>query len=98
MSANGEKRLLVVWLALVAVTLLSWWLGSLHRQREFQSSAPITYAVISIAAIKVRVIVREFMEVRSAPRSLRRLTDGWTVFALAALLVIYSLKLGMPPV
>ena len=58
----------------------------------------ITYAVILIAAIKVRVIVREFMEVRHAPNLLRRLTDGWTVFITVALLAIYSLKLSMPPV
>jgi hypothetical protein len=98
MGASVEKRMLVVWLGLVAVTLMSWWIGSSHGQIEFRSSALITYGVISIAAIKIRVIVREFMEVRHAPILLRRLTDGWTVFVIAALLAIYSLKLSMPPV
>jgi apolipoprotein N-acyltransferase len=98
MSANGERRLLLVWLALVAVTLVSWWIGSSHGDGEFRSNALITYGVLLIAAIKIRVIVREFMEVRHAPHSLRRLTDGWTVFVIAALLAIYSLKLSMPPV
>jgi hypothetical protein len=98
MRANGERRLLFVWLALVAVTLISWWIGSSHGNHEFRSSALITYAVVSIAAIKIRVIVGEFMEVRHAPNSLRRLTDGWTIFIVVALLAIYSLKLSMPPV
>ena len=98
MSANADRRLLVAWLALVAVTLVSWWIGSSHGNGEFHSSAPITYAVIGIAAIKIRVIVREFMEVRHAPRLLRRLADGWTLFVVVALLGIYTLKLSMPPV
>ena len=98
MSTNAERRLLFVWLALVAVTLVSWWIGSHHGQREFRSSALITYGVILIAAIKIRVIVTEFMEVRHAPGSLRRLTDGWIAFITVALLAIYSLKLSMPPV
>jgi cytochrome c oxidase subunit IV len=91
-------RLRVVWLALVAVTLLSWWIGSSHGQGELASSALVTYGVLAIAAIKVRVIVREFMEVRHAPPLLRRLTDGWTLLVIAALLAIYSLQLSMPPV
>jgi hypothetical protein len=98
MTANAERRLLVAWLALVAVTLVSWWIGSHHGHSAFRSSAAITYGVILIAAIKIRVIVREFMEVGHAPRLLRRLTDGWTIFLIAALLAIYSLKLSMPPV
>ena len=91
-------RLRVVWLALVAVTLVSWWLGSRHGPGDVTSNAPITYGVILIAGIKLRVIVREFMEVRHAPEVLRRLTDGWTLFVIAALLAIYSLQLSMPPV
>src|SRR5262245_23875858 len=98
MGAHPERRLLVVWLGLVAVTLVSWWIGSRHGHREFASSTAVTYAVILIAAIKLRVIVREFMEVRHAPRLLRGLTDGWVVLLIVALLGIYSLKLGMPPV
>ena len=98
MSAEGEKRLLLVWSALVAVTLVSWWIGSKHGQDELRSSALVTFSVLSIAAIKVHVIVREFMEVRHAPHLLRRLTDGFTVFVVGALLAIYALNLSMPPV
>jgi hypothetical protein len=98
MRANGDRRLFLAWLALVVVTLVSWWIGSNPGHHELGSSAPITYGVILFAAIKLRVIVREFMEVRHAPALLRRLTDGWTLFVIAALLGIYSLKLSMPPV
>ena len=98
MRTKVESRLLVVWLALVAVTLMSWWIGSSHGHHELRSSALISYGVILIAAIKMRVIVRSFMEVEHAPDLLRRLTDGWIAFLVVALLAIYSLKLSMPAV
>ena len=37
MSTNVERRLLVVWLALVAVTLISWWIGSSHGHRRIHA-------------------------------------------------------------
>ncbi len=96
---NGvEKRLLVVGLALVGVTLISWWIGSHHGRHEFIRNALITYSVVLIAAIKARVIIREFMEVRHAPLLLRRLTDAWMAFITVALLGIYSLNISIPPV
>jgi hypothetical protein len=39
--------------------------------------------------IKVRIIMREFMEVRGAPLVLRRLTDFWVVLMAVALLGVY---------
>jgi len=39
--------------------------------------------------VKVRIIFREFMEVRHAPVLLRRLTDGWVVLMAVCLLGSY---------
>jgi hypothetical protein len=80
------------------VTLISWWIGSNRGHGELTSSALITYGVLSIAGIKVRVIAAEFMEVRHAPSVLRRSIDGFTIIVVGALLAIYSLNLSMPPV
>ena len=49
----------------------------------------VTSSVIVIALIKVRIIFREFMEVRQAPVLLCRLTDAWVVLIAAALLGSY---------
>lgn len=89
-----EVRLFGVWLALSAITLLSWWLGSEHGAQ----SAAITYGALSLVAIKVRVIVLEYMEARRSSKKLQRLMDAWLFVLLATLSVIYALKLGMPPV
>ena len=57
--------------------------------RTLKSSAVVTSSVIVIALIKVRIIFREFMEVRHAPVLLCRLTDAWVVVMAAALLGCY---------
>ena len=49
----------------------------------------VTVSAIVIALIKVRIIFREFMEVRHAPVWLCRLTDGWVVLVAACLLGSY---------
>jgi hypothetical protein len=90
MSVGLDRRLLTVWLALSAITAISWWIGSPHGHGAFKPNAAITFSVITIAAIKVRFIMREFMEVRQAPILLRRLTDIWLLSVAVALLGIYG--------
>jgi apolipoprotein N-acyltransferase len=91
MGVSTEKRLLVVWIALSAITAISWWIGSAHGHDAFRLNVFITFSVILLAIIKARVIIREFMEVRQAPALLRRLTDGWLLCIAVALLGIYSI-------
>lgn len=89
MRAPAGARLPVTWFALSAVTLLAWWIGARHGQGPLQPNAAVSLAVIAIAAVKVRVILREFMDVRSAPVLLRRLTDAWLVLLVAAVMAAY---------
>jgi hypothetical protein len=84
-----EKRLLFVWLALSAITLAQLALGSSGRQSSLTPNAAVTAGAIVIALIKVRVIIREFMEVRHAPVLLCRLTDLWVVLTGVSLLGFY---------
>ena len=49
----------------------------------------MTVGAICLALVKVRIIMREFMEVRAAPRFLRRLTDFWVLLMAVALLGAY---------
>ena len=89
MNAVFEKRLLVVWLALSAITLVSLWMGSLDGRDALTPSGAITSSAIVIAFIKTRVIFREFMEVRHAPALLGRLTDLWLLLTAGSLLGAY---------
>lgn len=83
-----NKRLLVVWLVLASLTLGYLWIDH-SVDGSLRSSAVVTASVIVIALIKVRIIFREFMEVRNAPVLLCRLTDAWVVVMAAALLGSY---------
>ena len=83
-----NKRLLVVWIVLAAFTLSYLWIDH-SLSGSHTSSALVTSSVIVIALIKVRIIFREFMEVRQAPVLLCRLTDAWVVLIGAALLGSY---------
>jgi hypothetical protein len=83
-----NKRLLVMWVVLAACTLSYLWIDH-SLSGSLRSSALVTSAVIVIALIKVRIIFREFMEVRRAPVLLCRLTDAWVVLIGAALLGSY---------
>ena len=88
MNITFNKRLLVVWVVLAAFTLSYLWIDH-SLSGSLTSSALVTASVIVIALIKVRIIFREFMEVRQAPVLLCRLTDAWVVLIGAALLGSY---------
>jgi hypothetical protein len=83
-----NKRLLVVWVILASLTLAYLWIDH-TANGSLRSSALITSSVIVIALVKVRIIFREFMEVRQAPVLLCRLTDAWVVLIGAVLLSCY---------
>ena len=83
-----NKRLLIVWAVLASLTL-GYLVIDHSADGTLKSSAVVTSSVIVIALIKVRIIFREFMEVRNAPVLLCRLTDAWVVVMAAALLGCY---------
>jgi len=83
-----NKRLLFVWVILAALTLAYLWIDQ-SVDGSLKSSAVVTSSVIVIALIKVRIIFREFMEVRNAPVLLCRLTDAWVVVMAVAMLGCY---------
>jgi hypothetical protein len=88
-NTRFEKRLIIVLLALSAITISQIGVGSLDGQDALRPNAAITSCAIVIALIKVRIIIREFMEVRHAPVLLCRLTDSWVVLAGVSLLGSY---------
>ena len=89
MNTGFEKRLLFVWLILSSITLLYLGVDSVDRGGAPRPSAVVTSSAIVMALVKVRIIFREFMEVRHAPVLLCRLTDLWVVIAAVSLLGTY---------
>ncbi len=90
MKTTFNKRLLIAWLVLASLTLAYLWIDhTVDRHGSPSPSAVVTSCVIVIALIKVRIIFREFMEVRHAPALLCRLTDAWLVIIAVSLLGSY---------
>jgi len=88
-NTGFEKRLNVAWLVLSAMTVTQLAIGSLDGRGAFEPNAAITASAIVIALVKVRIIFREFMDVRQAPLWLCRLTDLWIGLAGVSLLGCY---------
>ena len=54
-----------------------------------RASTVASVAAIVLALVKVRIIMREFMDVRHAPRVLRAMTDALVIVMGACLLGTY---------
>lgn len=85
-SAVGfaRNRAGVSWLVLIAATLVSYLLGAEHGL----GSATVV-VVFGIAAIKIRLVGLDFMELRSAPTPLRALFEGYCLLVWAVLSGLY---------
>jgi hypothetical protein len=86
---STTTRLTYVWLLLSAITVAAWWLAPGHTRTAPSASVPITIAVLAMALIKARLVIQQFMEVRTAPGWLRLFTDAWLVVLWPVVLVIY---------
>jgi len=53
------------------------------------ASAPITIGVLAIGFVKTRMILQQFMEVRTAPTWLRLVRTPWLVVFWGAVLTLY---------
>ena len=96
MNNKVNRRLLFVWLILSGLTLIYLLIDhSADHDGILEASTVVTVSAIVIALIKVRIIFREFMEVRHAPALLCRLTDGWVALIAAALLGSYFLGIAL---
>ena len=88
-AARSTRAITVAWLVLSAITVISWWLAPGHSGGNASASIPITVAATLLGFVKGRMIIRYFMEVRSAPRWLRRAPTLWLAVLWTSILVIY---------
>ncbi|WP_374159692.1 cytochrome C oxidase subunit IV family protein [Mycobacterium sp. G7A2] len=96
MTPRNSTRLLLVWAILTAMTLVYVWMDhTVDESGTLRASTVVTVTAILIALVKVRIIFREFMEVRHAPALLRRLTDVWVLLLGAALLGSYLIGMAV---
>jgi hypothetical protein len=85
-----RDRLFLVWILLIAVTLLSSMIGGAHGFVSTGHGAEATFVVLAIAFAKVWLVMANFMDVRGAPRALKLVCLAWLLIVLAMLLSVYT--------
>jgi Prokaryotic Cytochrome C oxidase subunit IV len=80
-----RKPVSIVWAALMLGTITSTWLLS----NNSVTPEVATVAVMLIASVKVRFVIRHFMEVRRAPLALQFVCDGWLLAVTVLILTVY---------
>jgi heme/copper-type cytochrome/quinol oxidase subunit 4 len=80
-----RKPVTIVWAALMLATCASTWLLS----RNSVTPEVATLAIMLVAAVKVRLVIRCFMEVRRAQLALRFICDGWLLAVTALIMTVY---------
>ncbi|GAB3377633.1 cytochrome C oxidase subunit IV family protein [Spongiibacter taiwanensis] len=86
MSTFIFSRDTLIWLLLVGATLSTWLMGGDTRHIDHISFASRA-AIVAIAAIKVRLVIYEFMHVRSMPSPWQWAFNGWIALVSLALLI-----------
>ena len=80
-----RKPVTIVWAALMLATCATTWLLS----KNSVTPEVATVGIVLIAAVKVRLVMRHFMEVRRAPVALRLVCDGWLLAVTALIMTVY---------
>jgi len=81
-----RKPVSIVWASLMLATCASTWLLS----KDSVTPQVATMAIMLVAAVKVRLVIRYFMEVRWAPLALRLVCDGWLLAVTVLIIAVYS--------
>jgi heme/copper-type cytochrome/quinol oxidase subunit 4 len=80
-----RKPVHVVWASLMLATCASTWLLS----KDSVTPKVAAVAIMLVAAVKVRLVIRYFMEVRRAPLALRLVCDGWLLAVTVLIIAVY---------
>jgi hypothetical protein len=78
----------VAWLGLVALTLISWFLGTDHRFNS-ANHAGASVADLRRRGLQAASVGMYFMELRGAPRGLRAIFEGYCAALLVLLIGMY---------
>ena len=90
MNLSAERRLAVAWVVAVGITLIYLLVDqAVDEHGVLRASVAASVAAIVLALVKLRIILREFMDVRHAPKVLRVLTDALVIVMAVFLLGTY---------
>jgi hypothetical protein len=80
----NARRLDLVWLALVAGTLVTWWMGETGH-----AGPAAVLGILAIAGVKGVLISRDFMALRGVKLFWPAMVIGWLLLVLAIIMAAY---------
>ncbi len=86
MSAWFRDGVTGIWLLLLAITAGSW---AISMQGATSVNAWAAPGILVLSFLKVRLVIRYFMDVRGAPAALKWACDVWIVALMLSLLWFY---------
>jgi hypothetical protein len=84
----ARTRSTLVWAALVAATIGTWWLGVHSLPGLEDVGGGVGAFVIFVAMIKVRFVAIHFMEIGNAPLALRLIVELYCVALLSVISIL----------
>ncbi len=85
---NTAYNIHTIWLAMLLLTLTTYAIGKLGY-----SGALVMLFLLSTAAVKAGLIIREFMELRGVSLLWRIIMYGWLLTVCAAIAIAYIISL-----
>jgi len=76
------------WIVLLIATAITWYLGEVGA-----AGTGAIIAMLSIAFVKGRLVILDFMELRGAPLMWRLLLEGWLIVVSSLILIAYWMSL-----
>lgn len=86
-----RERVTRVWLGLMLLTVITTW----GLSKDVFTPAVAVAGIFLIAAVKVRFVMLDFMELRNAPTSVRVAFQIWIVAVTALILGFWFLTPGI---
>ncbi|HVU60151.1 MAG TPA: cytochrome C oxidase subunit IV family protein [Mycobacteriales bacterium] len=88
-ASHPSHRLTTTWLVAGVLTVASWAVTISFDTGRAKANTTVAVIGLALGAVKVRLIVQQFMDVRTAPRWLRMFTDVWLAVLALTLLATY---------
>jgi heme/copper-type cytochrome/quinol oxidase subunit 4 len=82
-----RERVTLVWLVLMVLTCVTTW----GLSKDLFSPAVAVVGIFLIAAVKVRYVMLDFMELRDAPLPVRLAFEAWPAVVAAVILAFWFL-------
>lgn len=86
---RAQQIIVAVWAALTTATIAAWLLTAGESGSSTALGDGLVAMIVVLGAVKCRLIIRYFMEVRHAPRWLQRTTDAWLAVLWLTLFITY---------